>query len=47
MGTAARLHKVAGGDPTAVSAREVLTMATIGGARALGLADRFGSLEPG
>ncbi len=47
MGTAARLHKVAGGDPTAVSAREVLTMATIGGARALGLADRIGSLEPG
>jgi 5-methylthioadenosine/S-adenosylhomocysteine deaminase len=47
MGTAARLHKVAGGDPTTVSAREVLTMATIGGARALGLADRIGSLEPG
>jgi len=47
MGAAARLHKVVSGDPTAVSARQVLAMATIGGARALGLAGEIGSLEPG
>lgn len=47
MGTAARLHKVFSGDPTVVSAREVVWMATRGGARALGLEARLGSLEVG
>lgn len=45
--SAARLQKVASGDPRALSARRVLEMATIGGARALGLADRIGTLETG
>jgi 5-methylthioadenosine/S-adenosylhomocysteine deaminase len=47
MDTAAKLHKVATLDPTAVKAEAVLRMATIDGARALGLADRIGSLEVG
>ena len=47
MGSAARLHKVAGLDPTAAPARAVLRMATIGGAQALHLEDRIGSLEAG
>jgi 5-methylthioadenosine/S-adenosylhomocysteine deaminase len=44
--TAALVHK-AGGDPTAVPAEQAVRMATIEGARALGLAERLGSLEPG
>jgi len=47
MRQAAFLHKLVDNDPTAVPARSVLEMATIGGARALGMADRIGSLEPG
>ncbi len=47
MGTAAKLHKVATFDPTALNAAGVLRMATIDGARAIGLADRIGSLEIG
>ena len=47
MGSAARLHKVAGLDPTAAPARAVLRMATQGGAQALHLEDRIGSLEAG
>jgi 5-methylthioadenosine/S-adenosylhomocysteine deaminase len=47
MDTAAKLHKVATGDPTALDAASVLNMATIDGARAIGLADRIGSLEIG
>jgi 5-methylthioadenosine/S-adenosylhomocysteine deaminase len=47
MDTAAKLHKSATGDPTAMPARDVVRMATIGGARALGMADRIGSLEAG
>ena len=47
MGSAARLHKVALLDPTAVPARAVLRMATIGGAEALHMEDRIGSLEVG
>ncbi len=47
MDTAAKLHKVASGDPTVVSAVETLKMATINGARAIGLGDAIGSLEVG
>ncbi len=47
MGSAARLHKVASLDPTAVPAPAVLRMATRGGAEALHMEDRIGSLEPG
>ncbi|MGQ9567279.1 MAG: amidohydrolase family protein [Anaerolineae bacterium] len=44
---AALLPKGVAGNPTLVPAREALALATIGGARALGLADRIGSLEVG
>jgi 5-methylthioadenosine/S-adenosylhomocysteine deaminase len=44
---AALLHKLARLDPRAVTAGDVLAMATIEGARALGLDGRIGSLEPG
>jgi 5-methylthioadenosine/S-adenosylhomocysteine deaminase len=47
MASAARLQKIFRKDPRAMSARTVLEMATIGGARALGLADRIGTLERG
>ncbi|MDT7581507.1 MAG: 5-methylthioadenosine/S-adenosylhomocysteine deaminase, partial [Pseudonocardiales bacterium] len=47
MKTAALLQKVHHLQATALTAREVLHMATIGGARALGMADEIGSLEPG
>jgi 5-methylthioadenosine/S-adenosylhomocysteine deaminase len=47
MGTAAKLHKVATFDPTALDAASVLKMATIDGAHAIGLADHIGSLEIG
>jgi 5-methylthioadenosine/S-adenosylhomocysteine deaminase len=46
MDSAAKLAKVASLDPTAMSARTVLRMATCEGARALGL-DGVGSLLPG
>ncbi len=45
--TAALLHKVKTGDPTVISAETALKMATVYGARALGLGDTAGSLEPG
>lgn len=47
MASAARLQKVGKMDPKALTARDVLEMATIGGARALGLADKIGTLEAG
>jgi 5-methylthioadenosine/S-adenosylhomocysteine deaminase len=47
MASAARLQKVTKNDPKAISARELLRLATIGGAQALGLADKIGTLERG
>jgi 5-methylthioadenosine/S-adenosylhomocysteine deaminase len=47
MDTAAKLHKVHHLDPTVLDARTVLDMATLSGARVLGLENRIGSLEPG
>jgi 5-methylthioadenosine/S-adenosylhomocysteine deaminase len=47
MSAAARLHKVFSGDPTAITANQVLEMATIGGARVLGMEERIGSIVPG
>ena len=47
MDTAAKLHKVNTLDPTVLDARTALRMATIQGARALGLGEITGSLEPG
>ncbi len=47
MGTAARLHKATLLDPTVMDAKTVIRMATIEGARALGLSDRIGSIETG
>lgn len=47
MDMAAKLHKVKAMDPTVMDAVTVLRMATIEGARALGLADITGSLEKG
>ncbi|HYC91949.1 MAG TPA: amidohydrolase [Thermoanaerobaculia bacterium] len=47
MASAARLQKVMRNDPKAISAREVLRLATIGGAQVLGLADKIGTLERG
>jgi len=47
MREAAFLHKVETGDPRAIPAATALEMATIDGARALGLDKRIGSLETG
>jgi 5-methylthioadenosine/S-adenosylhomocysteine deaminase len=47
MGSAARLQKVATLDPAAAPARAVLRMATQGGADALHMGERIGSLEAG
>jgi 5-methylthioadenosine/S-adenosylhomocysteine deaminase len=45
--SAARLQKITRGDPKALSARDALEMATIGGARALGMEETIGTLEAG
>jgi 5-methylthioadenosine/S-adenosylhomocysteine deaminase len=47
MRQASFLHKLESGDPRTLPARAVLEMATIDGARALGLEKELGSLEPG
>ncbi|MHB8908291.1 MAG: amidohydrolase [Syntrophales bacterium] len=47
MGMCAKLHKVFSADPTLLPAERVVAMATLGGARVLGMADRIGSIVPG
>jgi 5-methylthioadenosine/S-adenosylhomocysteine deaminase len=47
MDFAAKLQKLTAGTPTALPARQVVEMATIGGARALKIDKETGSLEPG
>ncbi len=47
MNTAALLHKLHKNDPTVLDARTVVEMATIGGARVLGMDDKIGSIEKG
>ncbi|MGD1147795.1 MAG: amidohydrolase [Thermoanaerobaculaceae bacterium] len=44
---ASLVYKGITGDPTCIPARTVVEMLTIGGARALGLAEKIGTLEPG
>jgi 5-methylthioadenosine/S-adenosylhomocysteine deaminase len=47
MRVAALLHKHAAADPSALTAKTVVELATIRGAHALGMGGRIGSLEPG
>jgi 5-methylthioadenosine/S-adenosylhomocysteine deaminase len=47
MDTAAKLHKVHRLDPTVMPAPTVLEMATLGGARVLGMEEEIGSLQVG
>jgi 5-methylthioadenosine/S-adenosylhomocysteine deaminase len=47
MDFAGKLAKVSRDDPTVLPAREIVAAATRGGARALGMADRIGTLEKG
>jgi 5-methylthioadenosine/S-adenosylhomocysteine deaminase len=47
MDTAAKIHKVTSLNPTVMNAQKVLEIATIGGAKLLGLDDHIGSIEIG
>jgi cytosine/adenosine deaminase-related metal-dependent hydrolase len=47
MKLAAIIHKAKSYDPTMINAEQVLEMATVNGAKALGLQDSIGSLEVG
>ncbi len=47
MDTAAKLHKIISKDPKSASAKEMFELATIGGASALHMEDKIGSIEPG
>ena len=47
MNSAAKLHKVKSLDPTVMPAETVLDMATLEGAKVLGIESETGSLEPG
>lgn len=47
MSMCAKLHKAFSSDPTVLPAEQVVAMATLGGARVLGMADRIGSITPG
>ena len=47
MRLAANLARLVNDDPAAISAQEIVRAATIDGARAIGMADRIGSLEEG
>lgn len=47
MSTAAKLMSHREGQPGAVTAQEIVEMATLGGARGMGMADQIGSLEAG
>ncbi len=47
MDMTAKVHKLVREDPTVLPAEQVFEMATLGGAKALGLEDRIGSIEEG
>lgn len=47
MQVASLLAKVTSGDPKALNTHQALHMATLGGAKALGMEERIGSIEPG
>jgi cytosine/adenosine deaminase-related metal-dependent hydrolase len=47
LGFTAKLHKLAALDRSRMPARDVLEMATIGGARAIDMEDEIGSIEVG
>ncbi len=47
MDTAAKIHKIMRKDPSVMNARTVVEMATVGGARVLGLEDIIGSIDIG
>lgn len=47
MRSASFLQKVAGGNPSAMPAYEILKMATVNGAKALGMEDRLGRIAEG
>ncbi|MEW6715646.1 MAG: amidohydrolase family protein [Nitrospirota bacterium] len=47
MASAAKVHKAVSKDPTVVDSKTALSMATINGAKALGLGDKTGSIKAG